>query len=269
VATGSITFADGIVTSVHGQAAFDAALSGLIFADDSEKALLPYGIVVQNEGPFTVVAYCLQWVFDDGDGAPIIRERAHTQPFALDDGDKRGPLRFDGDMVLDPGSSCLITPADNYRLKPVSSEVSPSSASRPQVAQRELAELAEYNAKKPFSHVRLAAYVLSDGSCVEAHESHLRESLQASVDGMQDVLQAAYQQVFDGNVADFLASISAATTRATFNDRDREQYDVLYTMSQNLWLRFVKSNMEKTGYGPTMVGVRQRLYEHRPSIKAR
>ena len=111
MATGSITFADGIVTSVHGQAAFDAALSGLIFADDSEKALLPYGIVVQNEGPFTVVAYCLQWVFDDGDGAPIIRERAHTQPFALDDGDKRTPLWFGGDMALDPDGSRLITPS--------------------------------------------------------------------------------------------------------------------------------------------------------------
>jgi hypothetical protein len=127
VATGSITFADGIITSVHGQAAFDAALSGLTFADDSEKALLLYGIVIQNDGPSTVVAYCLQWVFDDGDGAPIIDERNYTQPFALDDGDKSGPLRFDGDMVLDPGGSCLITPADSYHLKPPSSEVSPSA----------------------------------------------------------------------------------------------------------------------------------------------
>jgi hypothetical protein len=61
VAARSITFSDGIVTSVSGQAAFDAALSGLTFADDSEKALLPYGVVVQNEGYFTVIAYCLQW----------------------------------------------------------------------------------------------------------------------------------------------------------------------------------------------------------------
>jgi hypothetical protein len=60
--TGQLTsFPDGIVTSVCGQAAFDAALSGLTFADDSEKALLPYGMVIQNDGPFTVVAYCLQW----------------------------------------------------------------------------------------------------------------------------------------------------------------------------------------------------------------
>ena len=151
------SFADGIVTSVYGQAAFDAALSGVTFPDDSEKSLLPYGMVIQNDGPSTVVAYCLQWVFDDGNGAPIIDERNYTQPFALDDGDKRGPLRFDGDMVLDPGDSCLITPADNYHLKPPSSEVSPSAAGRPQAAQRELAALAENNAKKPFSQVRLAA----------------------------------------------------------------------------------------------------------------
>jgi hypothetical protein len=78
--------------------------------------------------------------------------------------------------VLDPGGSCLITPADNYHLKPISSEVSPCSARRPQVAQRELAALAENNAQKPFSQVRLAAYVLSDGSCVESHKSHLREA---------------------------------------------------------------------------------------------
>jgi hypothetical protein len=265
VAIGSTTFADGIITSVHGQAAFDTALSGLTFADDSEKALLPYGIVVQNEESFTVVAYCLQWVFDDGDGAPIIEEKSQLQPLALDDGDKRSPLRFDGDMVLDPGGSCLITPAENYRLNPESSEVSPSAAGRAQAAQRELSALAEKNAKKPFSQVRLAAYVLSDGSCVEAHESHLRESLQASVDGMQDVLQAADQQVFDGNVADFLASVSAATTRPTFNDAA----DVPYTMFQGVWLRFVKSHLEETGYEPTMVQVRQRLYAHRPSIKAR
>ena len=32
---------------------------------------------------------------------------------------------------------------------------------------------------------------LSDGSYVEAHKSSLREDLQASVDGMQDILQAA------------------------------------------------------------------------------
>jgi hypothetical protein len=138
------SFADGIVTSVCGQAAFDAALSGLTFADDSEKALLPYGMVIQNDGPFTVVAYCLQWVFDDSDGAPIIEEHSYTQPLALDDGVKRGPLRFDGDNVLDPGGACLITRADSYRLKPVSSEVSPSAAGRAQVAQRELAALAEH-----------------------------------------------------------------------------------------------------------------------------
>jgi hypothetical protein len=58
--------------------------------------------------------------------------------------------------------------------------------------------------------------LLSDGSCVEAHESDLREELQASVDGMQDVLQAADQQVFDGNVADFLASVSAAINSTDF-----------------------------------------------------
>ena len=269
VATGSITFADGIVTSVHGQAAFDAALSGLTFADDSEKALLPYGMVIQNDGPFTVVAYCLQWVFDDGDGAPIIDERNYTQPFALDDGNKRGPLRFDGDMVLDPSGSCLITPADNYHLKPPSCEVSPSAAGRPQAAQREPAALAENNAKKPFSQVRLAAYVRSDGTCVEVHKSSLRESLQATVDGMQDVLQAANQQAFDGNVADFLASLSAATTRPAVNDADHAQYDVIYVLHRKVWLGFVKTNMASTGYEPTMEGVRQRLYEHRPSIKVR
>ena len=59
MATEPITFGDGIVTSVHGQAAFDAALSGLTFAADSEKALLPYGMVIQNDGPSTLVAYCL------------------------------------------------------------------------------------------------------------------------------------------------------------------------------------------------------------------
>ena len=269
VATGSITFADGIVTSVHGQAGFDAALSGLTFADDSENALLPYGMVIQNDGPSTVVAYCLQWVFDDRDGAPIIDERHYTQPLALDDGDKHGPGRFDGDMVLDPGGACLITRADNYHLKPPSSEVSPSAAGRPQAAQRELAALAENNAKKPFSHVRLAAYVLSDGSYVEAHKSSLREDLQASVDGMQDILQAADQHAFEGNVADFIASVSAATTRSTFNNGDRDHYDFIYMLHRNLCLGSVKSNMASGGYDPTMEGVRQRLYEHRPSIKVR
>jgi hypothetical protein len=75
---------------------------------------------------------------------PIIEEHSYTQPLALDDGVKRGPLRFDGDNVLDPGGACLITRADSYRLKPVSSEVSPSAAGRAQVAQRELAALAEH-----------------------------------------------------------------------------------------------------------------------------
>jgi hypothetical protein len=261
----STTFADGIVTSMHGQAAFNAALSGLTFADDSEKALLPYGMVIQNDGPFTVVAYCLQWVFDDGDGAPIIEEKSRLQPLALDDGDKRSHLRFDGDNVLDPGGSCLITPAENYPLKPESSVVSPSAAGRAHAAQRELSALAENNATKPFSQVRLAAYVLSDGSCVEAHQSSLRESLQASVDGMQDVLQAADQQAFDGNVADFLASVSAATTRPTFNN----PADLPYTAFQSIWLDFVKSNMKSIGYEPTMEQVRQRLYKHHPTIKAR
>ena len=104
MATGPITFADGIVTSVYGQAAFDAALSGLTFADDSEKSLLPYSMVIQNDGPSTVVAYCLQWVFDNGDGAPIIDERNYTQPFALDDGDNAAPY---GSMEI----WCLIRAA--------------------------------------------------------------------------------------------------------------------------------------------------------------
>ena len=109
----------------------------------------------------------------------------------------------------------------------------------------------------------------SDGTCVEVHKSSLRESLQATVDGMQDVLQAANQQAFDGNVADFLASLSAATTRPAVKDADHAQYDVIYVLHWNVWLRFVKANMASTGYEPTMEGVRQRLYEHRPSIKVR
>ena len=110
--------------------------------------------------------------------------------------------------------------------------------------------------------------MLSDGTCVEVHRSSLRESLQATVDGMQDVLQAANQQAFNGNVADFVASLSAATTRPAVNDADHAQYDVIYVLHRDVWLRFVKANMASTGYESTLEGVRQRLYEHRPFIKA-
>ena len=110
--------------------------------------------------------------------------------------------------------------------------------------------------------------MLSDGTCVEVHRSSLRESLQATVDGMKDVLQAANQQAFNGNVADFVASLSAATTRPAVNDADHAQYDVIYVLHRDVWLRFVKANMASTGYESTLEGVRQRLYEHRPFIKA-
>jgi hypothetical protein len=259
---------DEIVILAPGQAAFDAALAGVTFVDDGDRAALPYAVVIQNHGPHTIVAYCLQWVFDDGDGSPLVTPQLYSQPFGLDDGDRRG-LMFEGGIALGPGGSRLITPAENYDLKLAAAEGIPSYPGKAEVAQQRLRRFLENTAKKPFAEVRLAATVLRDGSYFERHPCSLRDSLQASVDGMQDVFQAADQIVFEGDIPDFVARVDAATNREISKGADYFRYDAEYRMSRDLWLRSITYMMERGGYDSTMEYLGDRLYAHRPSIGGR
>ena len=265
-----ITARTGTVTvSVSGQTDFANAIANLKFSNPNDQALLPFGIVIQNQGMKSVVAYSLQWVFDSGAGSPIVKEQMHVQPFALDDGAKFRANRFHKDVVLAPGRSRFLTPAINFELGPGNHQADSSTVpSSNESAQMALARFADYQKQQPFRGVRLAAYVFQDGECVQIVPSPLCASLQAQVSAIQDLLQATTKQVFNGNNEAFMSSVAAVVIKKEASELEGNPiYQTYYQQNRDYWLRVLRRLLDSSGYEQLMLGVQQRKYATRPSIK--
>jgi hypothetical protein len=252
-----------IFTLVHGQPEFRAAAANVSFLEESDKYLSPFGIVLENRGTSAVVAYSLQWIFDDGNGGAIVREQLFTQPFALNDGPVPGRGRFPGDVVIAPGNSRFVTPVHNLDLSP---GALPPAVTSPD-SKENMAEFLEIQKQRPFKEVRLASYVLADGSCFGAFKSTLCVTLQAQIDAVQDVLFSATKPTYNGNIEEFINSFSREVGKLTkAATRSDEEYDTTYTTLRDAWTGNLTRQFMRHGYDKTLAGVRQRIYQNRPAI---
>lgn len=255
----------GIRTYVPGQAEFERGVTGLTFAGKDDKYFLPFGIVVQNRGNSTIVAYSLQWIFDNGDGQPVVKEYNYTSPAALNDGANPRSGGFDADAVFVPGDSRLLTPVHNRDLRPKTNSLPLTSS--PSEAKQEMTEFARAQSEKPFKEVRLASYVLADGTCVTSFESKLCTQLQATVDATQDILQAAQAQEFKGDKVDYINSLTnKSISLRKGSDRGDEDYKSTYDTIQSALLAHIGRQIQGVGYEQMIANVKSRLYQTRPSI---
>ena len=252
-----------MITFVHGQPAFSAVAANVSFLEESDKYFSPFAIVLENRGASTVVAYSLQWIFDNGDGEPAVREQLFTQPLALSDGFVPGQGRFPGDTVMAPGNVRFVTPVHNLDLG--AGTVPSPLTSRD--SKHMMADFVEIQKQKPFKEVRLTSYVLSDGSCFEAFESTLCVTLQAQIDAIQDVLISAAKLTYKGDNEEFVKSLSKEVENmSSLAKRSDETYDGIYAIYRDAWSGNINRQIVSRGYVKTLSEVRQWIYQNRPAI---
>jgi hypothetical protein len=259
---------DGLIVAVKGDADFESVVNSLMFESPVDQGLLPYGIIVRNNGKHDVVAYSLQWVFADGEGEPILKEQTYVQTFALDDGSRLGPGRFGGDVILAPNKSRLLTPSQNYLLDELANLPIPSSGP---MGEARLPEFVAGINKKPFKTVRLAGYVLQDGTCVQLTTSNLCSTVQAHVDASQDVLTEARSRVYEKDPSGFVEAIrhTLEQRHAAMTEFRNDTYGFQYKMMQDTMLRLIRSQLEKGNYTEMLSQAAERMYHSRPIIKQR
>lgn len=252
-----------MITSVRGQSAFSAAAENVSFLEESDKYFFPFAVVLENRGTSAIVAYSLQWIFDNGDGNPMVREQQFTQPLALNDGSVPGQGRFTGDIVIAPGHSRFVTPVHNLDLSAgtlLPPLTSPDSKDG-------MADFVEIQRQKPFKEVRLASYVFADGTCSQAFASTLCVTLQAQIDAVQDVLISATKPAYKGDNEEFINSFSREVDNSSkVAARGDEEYDTTYATFRDASTGNLKRQIVSRGYDKTLSEVRQRIYQNRPAI---
>jgi hypothetical protein len=71
--------ADGLSAAAKGQSPFDDSVSNLTWASAPDEDVFSLGIVINNGGSHAIVAFSLQWLFDDGAGQPLVKEKTYFQ----------------------------------------------------------------------------------------------------------------------------------------------------------------------------------------------
>jgi hypothetical protein len=259
---------DGLTIAVKGDADFESVVNSLTFESPADQGLLPYGVIVRNNGQHNVVAYSMQWVFADGGGEPILKETNYVQTFALNDGPRPGPGRFGGDIVLAPGNSRLITPSLNYLLdRSMNSPISSSGL----IGETRFPEFVSGIDKKPFKTVRLAGYVLQDGTCVQLTISDLCSTVQAHVDASQDVFKEATSRTYEKDPSRFVEGIrtTLAQRHAAMAEFGSDTYRFQYNTMEDTMLRVIRSQLERGSYNEMLSSAAERMYHSRPVIRQR
>jgi hypothetical protein len=264
--TAPLASRDGLTIATKGDASFEDAVRDLTFEAPADRELLPFGAVIKSSGSLNVIAYSLQWVFDDGASEPVYKAITYTQPFALDDGTRPGLGRFDGDIVLAPGSFRLLTPSTNYALRESMNKPVPSSG---RIGETRLAEYLSGVNKKPFKMVRLGGYVLQDGTCVQLTVSDLCSTVQAQVDANQDVFEEATTRVYEKDASKFVEDIRSSLAHRQKDRLSDDTYRFQYETSEATALGVIRAQLQNGNYHKMISDVTKRMYRSRPVIKER
>jgi hypothetical protein len=228
-ALASTTFQDpGFRSQVP--AAADAVIGG------RSTEMMPYGVILHNPSSHSVVAYEIQWTFDDGGGEPIVTRQANIQLFAFSDpGNPSFPKQSSG--IVPSGSSRLVTPAFNVLL-PVAAH---PDVYQPYISPQLIAIIADqfrgHAQAQPFKGVSVIAYMLDDGSCFAHGDADLCETVEGQFDRVQDLTEFVLASDLSG---DRTAIQSALQTYASDSPRSHQHaqsaaYNTAYEMAQRTW----------------------------------
>ena len=212
-------------------ASADAAIGG------RASELMPFGVILHNTSEHSIVAYSVQWLFDDGTANPSGPSEAYLQLFSFAD---KGNPNF---AKLSPGTippekSRLITPGFNMTL-PVAHHPTDGGAyhSLEGIALK-ADEFEKYVKSGPFRGVSVTGYMLDDGSCFAEADANLCEAVAGQLDSIQDLLDVVLTSDLSGdrtaagaNLKSYMSTLSSRTNQHPLN----EAYNMAYTMSQRNW----------------------------------
>jgi hypothetical protein len=225
----SITFQDPSFRS-QVPAAADAVIG------DRSTEMMPYGVILHNLSSHSVVAYEIQWTFDDGKGEPIVKRQANIQLFAFSDqGNPNFPKQSVG--IVSSGSSRLVTPAFNVRL--------PLAAHRdvyqPYISPQLIALMSDqfrgHAQAQPYKGVSVIAYMLDDGSCFAHSDADLCEAVEGQFDSVQDLTKVVLASDLSGDRATAQSTLKAYASASSQSHRDAQSvaYNTAYEMAQRMW----------------------------------
>ena len=209
--------------------------------------LMPYGVILTNGSNRPVIAYTLEYVFDNGTATPPNHTEGYLQLFAFSD-TKNPQFATMTHGTIAPGTSRLLTPAFSLQL-PIPAHLDAHHFVPPDLIAHRLTEYQGYSKLGTFKGVSLVSYMLDDGVCYGPAGADLCDTVQGQLDGSQEVLGL----VLDSNLESDRTSPQptlehfASMLPGAPPENQSMAYATAYIMTRRIWseniLRQVRSSM--------------------------